>query len=106
MAGKSHTRRDVLTGRIVPPSTASPEFHVSSLVVHVRPEHLDGVLAALADMPGVETHGTAPSGKLVVTLETASEQDVVQHMGTIGELPGVLSTALVFHHVEPGSGPD
>ena len=100
------TRRDVLTGRVAAaPADGSSEFHVSSLVVHVRPERCADVLAALAGMQGVEVHGGASSGKLVVTLETVSQQEVVLRMGAIGELPGVLSTALVYHHFEPSAGP-
>ena len=51
-------------------------------------------------MPGVEIHGDTASGKVVITLETKSEHEVVQRMGEIGELAGVLSTALVYHHFE------
>jgi periplasmic nitrate reductase NapD len=36
----------------------------------------------------------------VVTLETASEADIVTRLNDISLLPGVLSAALVFHHVE------
>jgi periplasmic nitrate reductase NapD len=100
ISGNIPTRRDLLTGRVI---AAGTEQHVSSLVVHVRPEHLDAVRAALAVMPGVEIHGGSAVGKLVVTLETLSEHDVVQSMGAIGELPGVLSTALVYHHFEPSA---
>ena len=51
-------------------------------------------------MPGLDVHGDSPTGKIVVTLETRTEHDVVQRMGEIGELSGVLSTALVYHHFE------
>lgn len=94
------SRRDVLTGRLAASPDVSTEQHVSSLVVHARPERLPDVLASLGSMQGVEVHGQNTAGKVVVTLETATEQEVVLRMGEIGELPGVLSTALVFHHFE------
>ncbi|WP_460451083.1 chaperone NapD [Alsobacter sp. SYSU BS001988] len=94
------SRRDLLTGRVI---GAGAELHVSSLVVHVRPDRLDAVRVALAAMAGVEVHGGSAAGKLVVTLETLTEHDVVQSMGAIGELPGVLSTALVYHRFEPSA---
>lgn len=106
MAADPLTRRDILTGRVVSGSADAAEFHVSSLVVHVRPERLGEVRAALEAMPGAEVHGVSSAGKLVVTLETGSQHDVVLHMGAIGELPGVLSTALVYHHFEPSAGQD
>jgi nitrate reductase NapD len=77
------------------------ELHVSSLVVHGRPERLETIRLALAQLEGVEIHAAAPSGKLVVTLETTSEQEVVAQLATITLLDGVLSATLVFHQVEP-----
>ena len=100
MAHSTRTRRDVLTGKMAPEDGGGPELHVSGLVVHVRPDRLEAVLAALAKMPGVETHGVSAAGKVVVTLETDHEQDIVQCLGAIGELPGVLSAALVSHRFE------
>jgi nitrate reductase NapD len=52
-------------------------------------------------MSGVEIHAENALGKIVITLETADEHEIVQRMGAIGELPGVLSTALVFQHSDP-----
>ena len=77
------------------------ELHVSSLVVHGRPERLEAIRAELARLAGIEVHAAAPTGKLVVTLETASEDEIVARLTTISLLDGVLSATLVFHHVEP-----
>ena len=78
------------------------ELHVSSLVVHGRPERLAAhPRPASRASSGVEVHAAAPSGKLVVTLETASEQEIVARLATISLLEGVLSATLVFHQVEP-----
>ena len=95
------SRREVLTGRLRDPMPV--ETHVSSLVIHVRHEHLAQVRAALAGMPEIEIHAEA-GGKLVVTLETASEGDIVARLNEISLLDGVLSAALVFHHFEPTEG--
>jgi periplasmic nitrate reductase NapD len=91
------SRRELLTGRQSAP--APPEAHVSRLVVHVRPAGLPAVRAALAATPGVEIHAEA-SGKLIITLETATEADIVTRMNEISLLDGVMSAALVFHHFE------
>ncbi|MTW19311.1 nitrate reductase [Rhodoplanes serenus] len=90
------SRRDLLTGG---PSKFATEEHISSLVVHVRPEHRAGFGAALAAMPGIEVHAET-GGKVVLTLETRSESDIVERLAVLSALPGVLSAALVFHHVE------
>jgi nitrate reductase NapD len=93
------SRRDVLRGRVV---QVPPELHVSSLVVHVRPEKADAAAAKLRAIPGVEIHGGA-SGKIIVTLETPIEADIVTRLNEISLLDGVLSAALVYHHFEPAA---
>jgi periplasmic nitrate reductase NapD len=91
------SRRQVLTGRLAAP--AAPEAHISSLVVHVRPEKSGTVQAALAAVPGLEIHAEV-AGKFIVTLETDTEADIVTRLNEISLLDGVMSAALVFHHFE------
>jgi len=98
-AAELPSRRELLTGRVIDPS---PEAHISSLVVHIRHEKLDPARAELLAMPGVEIHAEAV-GKLVLTLETATEGDIVTRLNEISLLDGVLSAALVFHHFEPAT---
>lgn len=96
----SWSRRDLLGGRSASGSGAGGEHHVSGLVVHARPERLTAVLASLRAIPGLDVHGDSPAGKVVATLETETQDDVVRRLGEIGELPGVLSTALVYHRFD------
>ena len=49
---------------------------------------------ALASLDG----GSA--GKVVVTLETASEGGIVEQLAAMRDLPGVLSAVLVYHQVQ------
>lgn len=77
------------------------EIHISSLVVHSRPSQATTVAARIREMPGVEIRGGVAAGKLVVTLETASEAEVVERLNAIQLLDGVLAATLVFHHFEP-----
>jgi nitrate reductase NapD len=77
------------------------EFHISSLVIHCRRESAAAVAAALRTMDGVEVHGGVPEGKLVVTLETATEGEIIECLNRIQLLDGVLAATLVFHQFEP-----
>jgi nitrate reductase NapD len=77
-----------------------PELHITSWLVHARPESLAPVRLALASLDGVEVHGVGPAGKVVVTLETASEGGIVERLVAMRDLPGVLSAVLVYHQVE------
>lgn len=76
------------------------ELHVSSLVLQARPTALVAVTDAIQRMPGARVHAVAELGKMVVTLETADESEIVDRMNEMSLLPGVLSAALVFHQVE------
>jgi periplasmic nitrate reductase NapD len=77
------------------------ELHVSSLIVHGRPDRVTAIGAAMRGMAGVEVHAVGPTGKMVVTLETASQSDIVARINEISLLDGVLSAVLVYHQVEP-----
>jgi nitrate reductase NapD len=94
-------RRALLLGRFgkgVSPS--APEHHISSLVIHALPDAAEAVCTAVSALEGVEVHAREPSGKLVVTLETSHETQIVEHLNAIQAMRGVLSVALVFHHFE------
>ena len=82
-----------------------PEHHISSLVVHARPERRDEVADRLQSM-GCEVHIASETGKLVVTLEAESARALGDAMTAMQLLDGVLAATLVFHHVEPGDGLD
>jgi nitrate reductase NapD len=86
----------VISARV---GAAPPETHISSLVVHSFPEQADAVQSALRAMDGVKIHAEA-NGKIVITLETDSEADIVTRLNEISLLQGVLSATLVFHHFE------
>lgn len=74
-------------------------LHISSLLVHVRPELLAAVKANLRQLNGLELHQECPEGKLVVVLETEHERDILVRLEQINALPGVLNAALVYHEL-------
>jgi nitrate reductase NapD len=78
----------------------STEIHISSLVVHGRPEGIEPIETAIGALDGAEIHGVSDEGKLVVTLETSDEGEMLSRIEEINRIAGVLSVALVFHQVE------
>ena len=76
------------------------ECHISSLIVHSRPDRVSFVMERLNSIEGAEIHGGADTGKLIVTLETETESQVVDRINAIQLLDGVLAATLVFHHFE------
>lgn len=81
-------------------------LHIASLLVHARPEQFEAVKANLCLLDGVELHQQSPLGKLVVVLETVSEQQILERIDQISNLPGVLNAALVYHELLSPEGAD
>jgi nitrate reductase NapD len=63
------------------------EVHTSSLIVQAMPETLPPVTACVRAMPGLEVHAVE-AGKMVVTLETADEGEIVARISEINLLNG------------------
>ena len=76
------------------------EVHISSMVVHARPDHLQAVKNNIERLPGTEIQGEADSGKLVVVLETQNQGYITDVIEKINNFENVLSIALVYHQVE------
>ncbi|WP_262265975.1 chaperone NapD [Microvirga yunnanensis] len=79
----------------------SRECHISSLVVHSLPDCMSSIAQSIGSLDGAEIHGGQDTGKLIVTLETDTESQVVERINAIQLLDGVLAATLVFHHFEP-----
>ncbi len=76
-------------------------LNISGIIVHAAPKKINEVRDALSAIPGVEVHGATELGKMVVTLEKHGDQETADTFQHISQLPGVLSTAMVYHHFEP-----
>ncbi|MBW3759574.1 chaperone NapD [Aeromonas jandaei] len=78
----------------------SQEFHVSSLVVLTQPTLRHQLAEEIAALDGAEIHAVTDEGKLVVTLEGASQRPIMAAIDAIQALPGVLSAALIYHQFD------
>lgn len=83
-------------------------FDITGVVVRARPEQSDALARDLNALRGVETHAVSETGNLVVTIEELDgEKLAMTTIETINNMPGVLSTSLVYHHrEEPALSPD
>lgn len=79
-------------------------MNISSVIVHARSERIHDVHAALKQIGGVEIHAVTDDGKIVATIETATDRDTADTFERIGHTDGVLSAAMVYHQFE--SDPD
>lgn len=88
------SRREFLRG----PDEGTEPSTISSMIVQMRPGDVAAISAQIRALPGVEIHGPATNGKLVVVVETPSDGALAACMTQINGLPGVLGVNLVFHH--------
>lgn len=77
--------------------------HISSLVVHVRPEAAERTAAAIVALGGAEV-AASEAGKLVVVLEAEHEGVLADHLTKINLMDDVYVAALVYHQVDEGDG--
>ncbi len=80
------------------------EVHISSVVVHVSPNHLEETKDTIKNLHGAEIYGDSQEGKIIVVLETENQGYITDTLDVINNLPHVLSTALVFHQIETDLG--
>jgi nitrate reductase NapD len=76
------------------------EVHISSLVVHAAPARMQSIQNAIEAMSGAMVHGSSPNGKLVVTLDADSADEMLSMVNTIQRTDGVLSAALVYQYAD------
>ncbi len=89
------TRRALLRG-----GTSDGGIHISSLVVHCRPDVIGVVIPAIEALPEASVPQHSEEGKLVVLLETVSEGAIMQRISSLEAIPGVISVALVYHQTD------
>lgn len=80
--------------------TVSAETHISSAVVHCRPEIMNTVITQINDLNHTSVEAQDDRGKLVVLLETESERSILDNLTTINGFNGVLGTHLVYHQID------
>lgn len=72
------------------------ELHIASLVVHTSPGRVATIAEDVAVLHGAVVHASSPQGKLVVTLEAPTSDEVTAAVGAIQHLDGVLSATMVY----------
>lgn len=76
-------------------------LHISSLLLRARPESVAQVTAEIEMRDGAEAAVSHESGKIIVTLESESESQIVDCLNTFSLLDGVVSASLVYHEFIP-----
>lgn len=81
----------------------SDTVHIASLLVQGTPENRDEIETGILKLGGTELAHSGADGRLIVTLETANEAEIVQTLTEIQLLTGVVSASLVYHQTDCGA---
>ena len=73
-------------------------MNLCSVIVHVRPEKAATVEQAMNTLPGVEVHGGAAEGKLIITVEDTETASAADTMMGFSAVDGVISATLIYHY--------
>jgi nitrate reductase NapD len=76
------------------------EAHIASRLVHALPVKLEGIAAAIDELGGAEVHAKDPVGKILVTLESENEAEILSRISEIQDMDSVINAVLVYHEVE------
>ena len=75
-------------------------MNISGVLVKAYPENLVNIEKTLATMAGVEVHGNNDDGRIVITVEDVSANNISDTLVEIQGVPGVLSAAMIYHQFE------
>lgn len=79
---------------------ADDTLHISSVLVRAAPDQVPQVTAEIAKIPNSDIPLQDASGKIIVTLETPSESEIVDSLTKLQLIDGVASAALIYHQAE------
>ena len=81
--------------------------NIAGVMFMAHPEKAEKVAADLGEFPGAEVHVKGENGSLVVTIESIEgeknqAQRIIETITDMGNVPGVISSSLIFHHNDAG----
>ena len=73
---------------------------ISGVLVKAYPENINTIEKVISQMDGVEVHGNNEDGRIVITVEQESANNISDTLVEIQDVPGVLSAAMIYHQFE------
>lgn len=89
------TRRGLLKADFLRPAP-----QIASLMVQARPDHFSTLTPVLNAIDGVEVHASAENGRMVVTVEADTDQQLMEKIDRLQSQEHVITVSLVYHQIE------
>ena len=75
-------------------------MNISGVLVHAYPQKAAALTRRLDAKEGFEVHASNDEGKIVVTIEKASDGALSDAMLELQNMPDVLNASMVYHQFE------
>ena len=75
-------------------------MNISGVLVKAYPANISNIEKVISKMDGVEVHGNNEDGRIVITVEQESANNISDTLVEIQDVPGVLSAAMIYHQFE------
>lgn len=76
-------------------------MRIVGMVIRAKPEHLDGVSAAMTALPGVELHARQDhDGKLVITVEDVPGHNTTDTLTQLQLVENVVCVTLAYEYCD------
>jgi nitrate reductase NapD len=81
--------------------------NIAGVMFMAHPKNAEKVAEDLKGFPGTEVHAKGENGSLVVTVEGLEGEEnqakrIINTITDMGNVPGVISSSLIFHHNDAG----
>lgn len=73
------------------------EYHVASFVAHAQSQHLNELRDEISATEGAEIHAISEQGKIVFTIEAASQNKIGFLIDQLKHHIGLLSLSPIYH---------
>ncbi len=83
-------------------------INIAGVLFVAQPSNTTNIAKQLGEFPGAEVHEIADSGTMVVTVEEndlnrgEKGKGLINTITDMSNLPGVISSSLIFHHNDYG----
>ncbi|MEI7795211.1 MAG: chaperone NapD [Methylococcaceae bacterium] len=74
-------------------------MNIVGILINTLPAYTNRVVEHLKKL-GIEIHGVNEKSQIVITLEQETDEMLTEQLTTVQQIQGVLTAAMVYHHVD------
>lgn len=101
--GIDPSKRKILFGDLdTGPNDAGAPYQIASILIQAAPKNMPAIRQRFDPVSSIEFHDAPGTGKLIATIETRNDHELVEFVNLFEQTPGVMSVSLVYHQIDDG----